>query len=124
MQATHPSIDNIWVQGNDAARAAMDYVLAVPDLKGSGMSSGTSELVTVLILLESINRWLFSLLLTRLSPDWRVRKLAPKLGQSMSLLTSRVLGVCPIRLVPSSYQSHDCLCIYQGQGKRIQPLIF
>lgn len=43
-------------QGQDAARAALSEVLAVPDLDNLGISAVSADLLTVLTLLESLNR--------------------------------------------------------------------
>jgi hypothetical protein len=55
-EATAANALGLSVQGNDAARAALEDILSVPDLSDTGMSSATSDLLTLLSLIESINR--------------------------------------------------------------------
>lgn len=43
-------------QASEAGRAALAELLTVPDLSGLGISSTTADLLTVLTLLDSINR--------------------------------------------------------------------
>ncbi len=44
------------MQGAEAGRSALAELLAVPDMSGMGVSGTTADLLTVLTLLESINR--------------------------------------------------------------------
>lgn len=43
-------------QAAEAGRAALAELLAVPDLSGLGISATTADLLTVLTLLDSVNR--------------------------------------------------------------------
>jgi hypothetical protein len=45
------------LQGAEAGRAALAELLAAPDLQGLGISAATADLLTVLTLLDAINRW-------------------------------------------------------------------
>jgi hypothetical protein len=54
-QAAHVRF-HIDLQGAEAGRAALAELLTVPDLTGLGISSTTADLLTVLTLLDAINR--------------------------------------------------------------------
>jgi len=103
-------------QGQDAARAALSEVLAVPDLDNLGISAVSADLLTVLTLLESLNRSGLHLAAYKLSssehgaatvegsllPPGRVprsefasNKLAPKLAQQLKDVFAICGGTLP-----------------------------